>query len=75
MVSKREVFDLFYSMQQVSRSGGGALHSKMTRNSVSSENQLKMEKQLRELNDVDLLAYFVKLRDRNPKIAPPPKPK
>jgi hypothetical protein len=73
MVTKLEVFNLFYSIKQVSRSGGGTLHAKMTRNCVSSEVLLEMENKLK--HDTDLFQYYIKLRDRCPKIAPPPKPK
>ncbi len=72
-MSKQEVFDLFYSMQQVSRLGGGTLHSKMTRNRISSEILLEMENKIKQ--DGDLLKYYIKLRDRSPNIAPPPRPK
>jgi hypothetical protein len=73
MTTKQEVFQLFYSVKQVSRSGGGTLHAKMTRNNVSSEDQFKMENSVKY--NPDLLKYYIKLRDRNVNIAPPPKPK
>ena len=72
MTSKRDIFDLFYSKQDVVRGGGGKIKSKMTRKNPSLSEIKKMETIVRD-NKL-LFNYFKKLHTRNPKIAPPPRP-
>ena len=69
----KDIFDLFYSKQNVVRSGGGKIKSKMRRNSPSLDKIISMEFMVK--NDKRLHRYFVRQRDRKANIAPPPAPK
>jgi hypothetical protein len=71
-VTKSIIFDLFYGQQDVVRSGGGKLKSKMTRKTPSLDKIKEMEKKVKE--NKALFSYFEKLRDRKSNIAPPPRP-
>ena len=73
MTTKAEIFDLFYGKQNVVRKGGGKIKTKMTRQTPSSEAMFEMEAKLR--GNQKMTQYFVKLRDRKPGIAPPPRPR
>jgi hypothetical protein len=72
-VTKSIIFDMFYGKQDVVRSGGGKLKSKMTRKIPSLNEINKLEKKI--MGNNALLLYFEKLRFRNSNIAPPPCPK
>lgn len=69
--TKGEIFDLFYVIHSVSRSGGGEPKKKMTRAAVSLNVISAVEKKIK---DRKLLDYYIKLRDRKAGIAPPPRP-
>lgn len=70
--SKESVFDLFYGKQLVTRAGGGTSKSRMTRKSPSMEAMEAMRSSIG--TNTELMTYFKKLRDRDPNLAPPPKP-
>ena len=70
-LTKSDIFDIFYSVQNTTRSGGGKLKSKMARNNVSTK-QLII---LNSMTDTKMLKYYEKLRDRKSDIAPPPRPR
>lgn len=72
MVSKGEIFDLFYKIQPVTRSGGGTSKNKMARCSVTSNEQKKMKEKIKD--DSKLMTYYNKLLTMNVTIAPPPRP-
>lgn len=72
MVSKGEIFDLFYKIQPVTRSGGGTSKNKMTRCTVTSDEQKKMKEKIGD--DSKLMVYYDKLLNRDVTIAPPPRP-
>jgi hypothetical protein len=74
-MSRTEIFDLFYQPQEVTRSGGGKSHKKMTRVKTSFESIVLMEKKLKDLNDANLIKYFEKLKTRGKDLAPPPPPR
>jgi len=71
-VAKGDIFDLFYSKQDVVRSGGGKVKSKMTRQCPTLKQVTALENKIKD--NKKLLKYFVKLRDRKAGIAPPPRP-
>ena len=71
-MNKHAIFDLFYSPQDVTRSGGGKVKTKMTRNNVPLASLKKIEQYI---EDPKLKSYYEKLRDRPCNIAPPPRPK
>ena len=71
-VTKSQIFDLFYSKQDVVRSGGGKLKTKMSRNKPPLQKVEELEKKIKE--NKKLYDYFLKLRTRKPDIAPPPRP-
>ena len=72
MTTKQEIFDLFYKLQDTSRSGGGKLKSKMSRCDVPKTSQDVM---LLKINsDTKLLTYYNKLLNRSSDLAPPPRP-
>ena len=71
-ITKGDIFDLFYQLQTVSRAGGGTQKKKISAVTVSNEKLSTMQKELAD--DPMLLSYFIKLRDRNKSIAPPPRP-
>jgi hypothetical protein len=70
-MSKQEIFDFFYSVQQVSRSGGGKPKAKMTRR---SDIPLIAIDNLKKMITSDNMDYFNKLLNRDPNLAPPPRP-
>ena len=70
-MSKQQIFDLFYEKTLVTRSGGGTAKMKMTRRCSTLQEQRSL---LLTLTDKDLLAYYDKLLNRDPKIAPPTRP-
>ncbi len=72
MTTKADIFDLFYGKQMVTRAGGGTSKSRMTRKMPTFE-EIEVVKS-RVKGDSELAEYFVKLRDRSPTIAPPPRP-
>jgi hypothetical protein len=72
MVTKQEIFDLFYQRQLTSRSGGGNAKTKMTRCTVTKEAQTTMLSKIND--DIDLLNYYNKLLNRAANLAPPPRP-
>lgn len=72
MTSKSDIFDIFYSKQDVVRGGGGKIKSKMTRKNPSLLEIQKMEELVR--HNKPLFNYFKKLLIRDPNIAPPPRP-
>jgi hypothetical protein len=74
-LTKKEIFQFFYSKQQVTRKGGGMMKSRMCKNSVSYINVSKLEHQIILLNDTCLLKYYKKLVNRDSNLAPPPTPK
>lgn len=74
-LTKKDIFDFFYSKQQVSRRGGGVIKSKMCRNNVSYENMTTLKKRVELLSDEKIMKYYQKLADRDSKLAPPPSPK
>jgi len=69
--TKGEIFDLFYEINSVSRSGGGEPRKKMTRAAVSLNVINVMGEKIK---DQKLKDYYIKLRDRKAGIAPPPRP-
>jgi len=71
-VTKGDIFDLFYAKQDVVRSGGGKVKSKMTRQSPSLKQVNALESKIKD--NKKLMKYFVKLRYRKSDIAPPPRP-
>lgn len=73
MATKQEIFDVFYSKKLTTRSGGGTAKTKMGRNYPSLEAIAALGKKAKETSN-ELHQYFVKIRDRNPNIAPPPRP-
>jgi hypothetical protein len=73
VVTKSIIFYFFYGKQDVVRSGGGKLKSKMTRKSPSLNKINELEKQI--IDNKVLVLYFGKLRNRASNIAPPPCPK
>jgi hypothetical protein len=74
-LSKRYIFDFFYDKQQVTRSGGGSLKSKIRRKQLSFENITKMKNIIVTSNNDNLNKYFNTLLTRDSKLAPPPAPK
>lgn len=70
MFSKGEILDLFYKIQPVTRSGGGTLNNKMTRCTVTSDEQKKMKE---KIYDSKLMTYYNKLLTKDVTIAPPPR--
>jgi hypothetical protein len=72
LVTKADIFDLFYGKQLVTRAGGGTSKSRMTRKMPTFEEIEAVKSQAKE--DPELMKYFVKLRDRSPTFAPPPRP-
>ena len=74
-ITKIGVFNVFYSLQSVTRKGGGTAKNKMTRNNVPLKVINNTQQLIMKSSNPKLLKYFEKLRDRNPKIAPPPSPK
>lgn len=70
--TKQSIFDVFYSVKETSRSGGGKNHKKMSSNNVSLEKINLIKKSLN--GDKDMLKYFEKLHNRPKNIAPPPRP-
>ena len=70
--TKCSIYDIFYHKQMVTRSGGGTLKNKMCRRMVSVDVTETFQKKL--AGDKKLLEYFNKLKNRNPSIAPPPRP-
>lgn len=72
MVSKQEIFDLFYKIQPTTRSGGGTSKNKMARCAVSKQDQDTMLSKIKD--EAKLLAYYNKLLTRDVTIAPPPRP-
>lgn len=73
-MTKGEIFDLFYSKQNVVRSGGGKVKSKMARKSPSLTTIKAMQKRVKKDDNKKMIQYFDKLLKRNPNIAPPPRP-
>lgn len=65
MVSKGEIFDLFYKIQPVTRSGGGTSKNKMYCDFRWTE---KVKEKIG--NNTKLMAYYVKLLTRDVTIAP-----
>jgi hypothetical protein len=72
MVTKTEIFNLFYSKQITTRKGGGTTKCRMARNnpSYSAIENMRMRVQ----GDDDAQKYFETLYNRDSRIAPPPKP-
>lgn len=68
--TKKDIFDIFYGVKDTSRAGGGKIHKKMARKSVSNEKIESIRKTLKP----PLLTYFEKLANRDCKLAPPPRP-
>ncbi len=73
--SKGDIFDVFYQREETTRAGGGMTKKKICRQKVSVDVLNKIELELKGHENPKLLAYFIKLKDRNAKIAPPPRPK
>lgn len=74
-LSKQVIFDMFYQKQTVSRSGGGTQRKKMCRVTVTPENINSMECAIKQdPKSKELLAYYIKLKNRKTSIAPPPRP-
>ena len=71
VISKSNVFYLFYARKEVVRKGGGNARKKMCRISPSFTAVQSLGKLI---TDSEILKYFVKLRDRKPGIAPPRPP-
>jgi hypothetical protein len=79
-MSKVLIFDLFYGVREVSRSGGGKKKNKMTRLLVSKKAQDKMVGEIKKSDNVDFyMKYYLKERDRGPSpngvMTPPSRPK
>ena len=72
MVTKTEIFDLFYEPQDTVRSGGGKVKTKMASRSVTTAEQQNILQKIR--TDQVLTDYYNKLRHRDKKLAPPPRP-
>jgi hypothetical protein len=73
-LTKGQIFDLFYSKQDVVRSGGGKVKSKMTRRTPTNIEISELEKRVNDFGNSKLTAYFQKLKNRKSDIAPPPRP-
>jgi hypothetical protein len=72
-MSRQAIFDFFYSRQTVVGGGSGRkAKCKMARNVVSFESKSTLEKSV--VDSPDLLAYYIKLRDRSDKLGAPPRP-
>ena len=71
-IEKTTIFDTFYKPILTTRAGGGMPKKKMRRITPTYEQMLCMELQIKTNNR--LLAYYTKLKNRDPKIAPPPRP-
>jgi hypothetical protein len=72
MANKAEVFDLFYGHQMVTRRGGGTSKSRMTRLNPSFDAIEAVR--IRAQSSPEVAKYFESLRDRDSRIAPPPRP-
>lgn len=76
-VSKSDIFDLFYEQKEGSRSGGGKMKKKTRRRQVNFNECKELENKISKVPDKfkqKLLKYYEELKNRNPDIAPPPKP-
>lgn len=71
---KRDVFDLFYGVNETTRSGGGKLKMKMGKLRPAMKDMENIAARVKETGDAKLLAYFEKLLNRPTDIAPPPRP-
>ena len=69
---KTKIFDTFYKPILTTRAGGGMPKKKMRRITPTYKQMLCMELKIKTNNR--LLAYYTKLKNRDPKLAPPPRP-
>jgi len=68
-MKKQKIFDTFYKPILTTRVGGGMPKKKMRRITPIYKQMLCMELKIKTNNR--LLAYYTKLKNRDPKIAPP----
>lgn len=73
--TKGDIFDFFYEKRKSVREGGGTVKMKMGRKNISHEESQKFFNDLKRNGNPMLVKYFLRLRDRKPGIAPPPRPK
>jgi hypothetical protein len=69
---KTKIFDIFYKPMIKTRAGGGTPKKKMGR--ITPTYKQMQSTELKNKNNKHLLTYYTKLKNRNPKIAPPPRP-
>lgn len=72
-ITKATIFDMFYQIGEVTRSGGGKAKKKMGRINPDFNTLEEVRKRLVEAKDDKLIAYLEKLKHR--KTGPPPRPK